>query len=57
MTLDSQTIHRIYDDWAKRQPDDAPVFGGPDGNLFFADDSEFWERIDLAYEAERLLLP
>ncbi len=53
MELDSATVREIHDRWAAAQPLDAPTFGGPDGNLFFADDEELWAAIDREVTARR----
>jgi hypothetical protein len=44
--LDPEAVRRVHDDWAERQPPEAPTFGGPDGNLYFADDEEFWQAVE-----------
>ena len=44
--LDSTTIREIHERWERAQPADAPTFGGPDGNQFFADDGDFWAEVD-----------
>ena len=48
--LDAETAGRIHDEWAARQPADAPTFSGPDGNLYFSADAEFWRLIAAAAE-------
>lgn len=51
MLLPSESVRRIYEGWAAHQPPDAPTFAGDGGNLFFADDDEFWLLIERANTA------
>lgn len=46
MKLDLEVVQRLHDEWAARQAPDAPTFGGPNGNLYFADDADFWTMVE-----------
>jgi hypothetical protein len=52
-TLPLREVRRLHDAWADRQRADASTFGGPDGNLYFAEDAEFWEAVEAVARADR----
>ena len=43
-------VRRLHDSWIHSQPPDTPTFGGPDGNLYLADDEAFWRAVELAVQ-------
>jgi hypothetical protein len=46
--LPSAEVHRIHAEWADSQPANAPTFDGEDGNLYFAQDDDFWREVEAA---------